>query len=85
MTLEEQLFSLMDQYDLTHVSIAGYTMSDGRRFIGACVHGDEIGHGDSMHEPSAKEALNLAITALEAKRLKLAPVTDVPAIEGLAA
>jgi len=85
MTLEEQLFSLMDHYKLTHISIGVYTMDDNRRFVSASMHGGEIGTGDSLHEPSAKEAINAAITALQAKRLKLAPVTDVPAIEGLAA
>ena len=54
MTLEEQLFSLMDHYKLTHISIGVYTMDDNRRFVSASMHGGEIGTGDSLHEPSAK-------------------------------
>jgi len=86
MTLEEQLFSLMDRYGLKSISISAYAFSTGTRCIDVTFYDGELSsYGRSEDAPSAKDAVNAAVTALEAKRLKLAPVTDVPAIEGLAA
>jgi len=80
MTLEEQLCALMDQHSLTHIAVAVYTLQDGTRYFGGAAHGGKlVGFGDATGTSSgaAAKALNGAITALEAKRLKLEPVADM--------
>ena len=80
MTLEEQLFALMDQHGLNFISVAVYTLPDGTRFFGGGAHSESVcGQGDNMHG-SAVGAVNAAITDLEAKRLKLTPVVELAAM-----
>lgn len=81
MTLEEQLFALMDQHGLNYIGIGVYTLPDGTRFLGGAAHGGNIcAHGDSHHNPSAIDALNAALTNYEAKRLKITPVVELAAM-----